>query len=156
MDACGSAARTKTSIFHHQLRSDRRDDKCDPENFEQVAGPHCALQNQNTDCENCLTKPCTSDTSTFPTPCEDANLTAESSASIEPCRTYTPLSTNVCKIATANHKIDMTAKRSDAALNRDVTPVTVYLLRRNDAPLSRSSFGSTQTEPLAARLESRR
>ena len=33
MDACGSAARTKTSIFHHQLRSDR-DDKCDPENFK--------------------------------------------------------------------------------------------------------------------------
>ena len=90
---------------------------------EQVDGPPCSLHNQNTDCENCSTKPCTIDTSTFTTPCEDANLTAESSVSTEPCRTYTPLSTNVCRIATANHKIDMTIQRSDAALIRDVTQV---------------------------------
>ena len=76
------------------------------------------FHNQNTDCENCSTKPCTIDTSTFPTPCEDANLAAESSVSIEPCRTYTPLSTNVCRIPTANHKIDMTTQRSDAAFIR--------------------------------------
>ena len=112
---------------------------------EQVAGPPCSLHNQNTDCENCLTKPCTSDTSTFSTPCEDANLTAESSVSIEPCRTYTPLSTNVCRIATANHKIDMTTQRSDAALIRDVT--VAAFSRRFVAPLSCSSFSSTQTEP---------
>ena len=86
-----------------------------------------ALHNQNTDCENCSTKPCTIDISTFPTPCEDANLTAESSVSIELCRTYTPLSTNVCRIATTNHKIDMTTQRSDAALIRDVTQVTADL-----------------------------
>ena len=53
-----------------------------------------------------------------------ANLTAESSVSIEPCRTYTPLSTNVCRIATANHKIDLTTQRSDAALIRDVSQVS--------------------------------
>ena len=37
MDACGSAAkpvrRTKACIYHHQLRSDWRDDECDTENF---------------------------------------------------------------------------------------------------------------------------
>ena len=32
------------------------------------------------------TKPCTSNISTFPTACEDANLTAESYVSIELCR----------------------------------------------------------------------
>ena len=94
---------------------------------EQVAGPPCSLHNQNIDCENCLTKPCTSDTSTFSTPCKDANLTAESSVSIEPCRTYTPLSTNVCRIATANHRTDMTTQRSGAALIRDVSQVSVGL-----------------------------
>ena len=54
-------------------------------------------------------------------------MTAESSVSIEPCRTYTPLSTNVCRIATATHKTDMTTQRSDAALIRDVSPVTIGL-----------------------------
>ena len=40
MDACGSAAkpvrRTKACIYHHQLRSDRRDDECDTENFPEL------------------------------------------------------------------------------------------------------------------------
>ena len=57
---------------------------------------------------------------------------------------YTPLSIKICRNVTANPRTDMTTKRSDAALNRDVTPVTVYLLRRNVAPLSRSRIGSTQ------------
>ena len=82
---------------------------------EQVAGPPWSLPQPKQTLQELLTKPCTSDTSTLPTCCEDANLTAEGSVTTELCRMYTPLSTKNCRNATANHKTDMTTQRSDAA-----------------------------------------
>ena len=54
-------------------------------------------------------------------------MTGESTVSNELCRMYSPLSTNVCRIATTSHRNDMSTLRFVSALIRDVTQVAADL-----------------------------